>query len=107
MLSTFALAIGQQIAPPKSGSETTFLSRLALNPQREIERNPKVMNTNETVNLEIELMIEEVETIVAPGPMLQHNETVEVELAVEEAETVIAPGISLQHNETVEIELSV
>lgn len=64
------------------------------------------MNTNEPVNLEVELAVEEAEEFFAPGPplVIQHNETVEVELAVEEAEAVIAPGIKLQHNETMEIE---
>lgn len=58
------------------------------------------MTTNETINLEIELTVEEAEAIIAPGVSLQHNETLEVELSVEEAEAVIAPGVQLQHNET-------
>ncbi len=64
------------------------------------------MSTNETVNLEIELLIEEVEPIVAPGPVLQHNETVEVELVVEAVEEIVAPGpgLVLQHNETLAFE---
>ncbi len=62
------------------------------------------MSTNETVKLEVELMIEEVEVVVAPGPVLQHNEVLEVELMIEEAESVVAPGPILQHNETVEVD---
>jgi len=60
------------------------------------------MNTNEQANTkpEIELTVEEVEEMIAPGPVIQHNETIEVDLIVEEAEAVIAPGPILQHNET-------
>ena len=53
------------------------------------------MSTTETGSLEVELMIEELETVVAPGTLLQHNEVLKVELTVEEAETVAAPGIPL------------
>lgn len=67
------------------------------------------MTTNENLNQEIELTIEEAEAVIAPGVSLQHNETVEVELSVEEAEEIIAPGrpLVIQHNETLEVELSV
>ena len=60
------------------------------------------MNANEKENAkqEIELAIEEIEEMIAPGPLLQHNETLEVELTVEEVEEVIAPGPVIQHNET-------
>lgn len=64
------------------------------------------MTTNGTTDLEVELMIEEVESFIAPGPMHRgsrsriapalvpnNNETVEVDLTVEEAEAVIAPGV--------------
>ena len=58
------------------------------------------MTTNETINQEIELTVEEAEAVIAPGVSLQHNETLEVELTVEEAEAVIAPGVTFNHNET-------
>lgn len=61
------------------------------------------MKTNETI-IEIELTVEEAEEVIAPGPILQHNETVEVELTVEEVEEVIAPGARFNHNETLAIE---
>jgi hypothetical protein len=68
------------------------------------ERKAKTMNANEkeNVKLAIELTIEEIEEMIAPGPglVLQHNETLEVDLTVEEVEEVIAPGPILQHNET-------
>ncbi len=53
------------------------------------------MNTNESINLEIELTVEEAEAVITPGLIIQHNETVEVELTVEEAEAIIAPGLPL------------
>ena len=34
---------------------------------------------------------------------LNHNETAEIELAVEEVEAVSAPGMNMNHNETVEV----
>lgn len=64
----------------------------------------KAMNTNEQENFnqEIELTIEEIEAVIAPGITYNHNETVEVDLTVEEVEDVIASGcgLGLQHNET-------
>jgi hypothetical protein len=70
------------------------------------------MNTQtelkETVTTqEIELNVEELEEVIAPGISRNHNETAEVELSIEELEEVIAPGITRNHNETVEVELSV
>ncbi len=56
---------------------------------------------------EIELNVEEMEEVIAPGISANHNETLEVDLSVEELEEVIAPGISANHNETVEVDLSV
>lgn len=60
---------------------------------------------------EIELDVEEMEELIAPGVTLNHNETVEVELDVEELEEVIAPkGVIIpgpNHNETLEVELDV
>ena len=53
---------------------------------------------------EVELSIEELEEVIAPGITRNHNETLvrdeEIELCVEELEEVIAPGISRNHNET-------
>jgi len=45
---------------------------------------------------EVELCVEELEEVIAPGVRVQHNETLvsdEVELSVEELEEVIAPAI--------------
>ena len=46
---------------------------------------------------EVELCVEELEEVIAPGRMRNHNETLvrdteEIELDVEELEEVIAPG---------------
>ncbi|MGH9839285.1 MAG: hypothetical protein ACREEM_10925 [Blastocatellia bacterium] len=52
---------------------------------------------------EIILEVEEVEEVIAPRIVLNHNETLvgdEVELNVEEMEEVIAPRIVVNHNET-------
>ncbi|MBS1790606.1 MAG: hypothetical protein JST85_23005 [Acidobacteria bacterium] len=71
------------------------------------------MNTNEIINQEIELAVEQLEEVIAPwtpppvGTVPQHNETVEVDLTVEEAEAVITPGLQLNHNEVVEVDLTV
>src|SRR5262245_35178078 len=62
---------------------------------------------------EIELDAEELEEVIAPGIIANHNETLvndEVELAAEELEEVIAPLIAANHNETLvdgEVELNV
>ena len=56
---------------------------------------------------EIELNLEELEEVIAPGISRNHNETIEVELSVEELEEVIAPGITRNHNETAEVDLNV
>jgi hypothetical protein len=56
---------------------------------------------------EIELNVEELEAMIAPGTKINHNETVEADLRVEELEQVIAPGIRINHNETVVVELTV
>ena len=53
----------------------------------------------------IELDIEVLEDVIAPGRMPNHNETLvrdteAIELDVEELEEVIAPGKRLNHNET-------
>jgi hypothetical protein len=61
----------------------------------------------------VELSIEEVEEIVAPGITLNDNETFvivrEVPLHIEELEEIVAPGTTFNHNETsadCEIELN-
>ena len=54
----------------------------------------KPVNTNE-----IELTVEEMEEVIAPGWM-NNNETLTVDLDVEELEEVIAPGWVSNHNET-------
>ena len=64
---------------------------------------------------EIELNLEELEEVIAPGTPTgvrpNHNETFvqadEVELSVEEVEEMIAPGLTKNHNETLEVDLSV
>jgi hypothetical protein len=48
---------------------------------------------------EIELNVEELEEVIAPGLSMNHNEALEVDLSVEEMEEVIAPGLSMNHNE--------
>ena len=53
----------------------------------------------------IELEVEELEEVIAPGIHMQHNETLasddeEIQLEAEELEEVIAPGRGLNHNET-------
>src|SRR5262245_23116144 len=61
---------------------------------------------------EIELDAEELEEVIAPGIIANHNETLvndEVELTVEEIEEVIAPKLAANHNETIvndEVELA-
>ena len=62
------------------------------------------INHNET--LEVELGVEELEEVIAPGVKVNHNEMVEAVLCTEELEEVIAPGIRANHNETVEVELN-
>ena len=63
----------------------------------------------------IELDVEELEEVIAPGRYVNHNETLvrdqeAMELDVEELEEVIAPGKRLNHNEAfvrdAEIELN-
>jgi hypothetical protein len=54
--------------------------------------------------VEIELSVEELEEVIAPGIGVNHNEalvsdTREIELSVEELEEVIAPGVTFNHNE--------
>lgn len=48
---------------------------------------------------EIELNVEELEEVIAPWWLQNHNETVEVDLNIEELEEVIAPA-TVNHNET-------
>lgn len=53
-------------------------------------------DTQETATNEINLSVEEMEEVIAPGLSLNHNETLisdEIELSVEELEEVVAPGI--------------
>ncbi len=47
---------------------------------------------NNTTNNEIELNVETLEEVIAPGLTSNHNEAVEIDLCVEELEAVIAPG---------------
>ena len=49
---------------------------------------------------QIELNVEEMEELIAPGLHLNHNETLTVDLDVEEMEEVIAPSLTMNHNET-------
>jgi hypothetical protein len=49
---------------------------------------------------EIELNVEEMEAVIAPGLGSNHNETLDVDLSVEEMEEVIAPALIPNHNET-------
>ena len=49
---------------------------------------------------EIELNVEEIEEVIAPGKGMNHNESLEVDLDVEELEEVVAPGKGINHNET-------
>jgi len=56
-----------------------------------------------TVLIVVELNIEEMEEVIAPKIVLNHNETLvsdEIELDAEELEEVIAPRIAVNHNET-------
>jgi len=57
------------------------------------------MLTHTTLD-QIELDVEELEEVIAPGTQYQHNETFVADLEVEELEEVIAPGTQFQHNET-------
>jgi hypothetical protein len=55
----------------------------------------------EAKSVEIELEIEELEEVIAPGRVANHNETMvrdgeEIELDVEELEEVIAPGFGVK-----------
>jgi hypothetical protein len=56
---------------------------------------------------EIELNVEEMEAVIAPGLTNNHNETLDVDLSVEEMEEVIAPALTNNHNETLDVDLSV
>ena len=54
----------------------------------------------------IQLEVEELEDVIAPGVSPNHNETMAgdddvIQLEVEELEDVIAPGLSPNHNETI------
>jgi len=49
---------------------------------------------------QIELNVEELEEVIAPGLQFNHNETLAVDLEVEELEEMIAPGLQFNHNET-------
>ena len=49
---------------------------------------------------EIELNVEEMEEVIAPIIVWNHNETLAVDLRVEELEEVIAPALVPNHNET-------
>jgi len=49
---------------------------------------------------EIELNAEEMEVVIAPALVNNHNKTVEVDLSAEELEEVIAPVLTQNHNET-------
>ena len=65
--------------------------------------------TSTTYTDQIELILEEVEEVIAPGISFNHNETLTgdaVELSVEEVEEVIAPGIAFNHNETLASDIS-
>jgi hypothetical protein len=55
---------------------------------------------NQTVQTAVEVMVEELERVVAPGLNLNHNETFRLETDVEELESLITPGHNLNHNET-------
>ena len=58
-------------------------------------------DNTQTTAQEIELNVEVIEEVIAPGLHLNHNETVEVDLSVEELEEVIAPNFGgANHNET-------
>ena len=65
------------------------------------------------VPVEIELEVEEVEEVIAPITVMNHNETIfsdEVQLNVDELEEVISPVVAMNHNETLrtdEIELEI
>jgi hypothetical protein len=72
-------------------------------PQRLIEEEEKAMTTYVE---EIELNVEEMEEVIAPGLASNHNETLDVDLSVEELEEVIAPA-SVNHNETLDVDLDV
>ena len=68
------------------------------------------MNTQTEMNRtamtqELELNIEELEEVIAPGISRNHNDTAVDELSVEELEEVIAPGLTRNHNETAEVDL--
>ena len=56
--------------------------------------------TSTTYTDQVELILEEMEEVIAPGIQFNHNETLTVELDAEEMEEVIAPGVSFNHNET-------
>jgi hypothetical protein len=70
-----------------------------MNTQATRDENENIMA------IEIELSVEEIEEVIAPALISNHNETLisesaEVELSVEEIEEVIAPGWTTNHNET-------
>jgi hypothetical protein len=55
---------------------------------------------DQPVQTAVEVMVEELERVVAPGVSVNHNETFRLETDVEELEPLIAPGHNLNHNET-------
>ena len=55
---------------------------------------------------EVDLLVEELEDVIAPKLAANHNETMvedyeEIQLEVEELEDVIAPKLAANHNETI------
>ena len=63
------------------------------------------MEETKTNAVEIELEIEELEEVIAPGRWTNHSETLvrdaeEIELDVEELEEVIAAKLKINHSET-------
>ncbi len=64
------------------------------------ESNDSTSRRNSSSVEEIELNVEEMEEVIAPGLTGNHNETLDVDLDVEEMEEVIAPALAPNHNET-------
>src|SRR5262245_66304040 len=66
--------------------------------------NPRSDQSELLVSNSVDLSYEDMEEVIAPLIMFNHNETIacdEVELDAEKLEDVIAPYITFNHNETI------
>jgi|GEM_PF-1489272 len=92
--------VEEQASPRKETMRLSLEDLVELGVEELEEMIAPALMPNHNEALVVDLDVEELEEVIAPGTSQNHNESFVVDLEVEELEEVIAPGTQGNHNET-------